>query len=358
MDLPELLGRVSDGIFAVNADWRCTFINEAGALLVGRAAKELVGHRIWATFPEIVGSSFERNYRLAFASQQPVFFEEFFAPLDAWFSIRTFPAPEGLTIYFQDITERKRVEELSEAANRQLLESEARRQSLLAALLRVQEEERARIAREVHDDALQALAAADLRLHVLRRVIHDAEATGRLDAAQEAVRIAIDRLRRLVFELEPAGLARRGLVEAIENHVAVLVEGAGLRTEVLGEDLLMLPYRARLMIFRIVTEAIAHAMDHPAVSSISVRVERDRPRAEVVLTVVDDGDETGIGAVDAPGNRDLTAVQEQVRALGGTLTVGPAYPRRRQTGNAAIFRLREDALLAIEDDREPRANRP
>jgi signal transduction histidine kinase len=344
MDMPDLFARVSDGIFAVNADWRCTFINAAGALLVGREASELVGYRIWDTFPEIVGSRFEQSYRLAFESQRSVIFEEFFAPLNVWFAIRVFPAPEGLTIYFQDVTERKRVEADSEAANQQLHESEVRRQALLGALLRVQEDERARIARDVHDDALQSLAAADLRLHVLRRVVVDAEATRRLDAAQAAVRMAIDRLRRLVFELEPAGLARRGLVEAIDNHLAVVVDGTGLRAEVLGGGLPTFPYRARLVVFRMVTNAIAQALDHASATMITVRLERDRASQELVVTVLDDGELTSGPA--------MTSVQEQLLVLEGTLTVGPASPDGPRPGNMATLRVREEALLRIEDDRE------
>lgn len=353
MELPEVLDRVSDGIIALDTAWHVTFCNAAGARLVGRSPEQLQGTVLWDAFPEAIGSTFESNYRLAMERQQPVDFEEYFPPLAAWFAIRAFPSPDGLTIYFQDRTERRRVDDAAGAATQELLQSEARRQALLGALLRAQESERARIARDVHDDALQALAAADLRLHVMRRAVLDPEATRRLDAAQDAVRVAIERLRRLVFELEPAGLGSRGLIEAIENHLAAVVEGTELHADVTGDDLPDLPYRARLVVFRTVTEAIAQAVDNGALRLLAVSVRRDRSGSDIVVTVTDDGEPLEFDRMSGDPGQRMAAVRDQVAALGGTLTFGPADPRRERPGNEATLRVREEALMGIESDREP-----
>lgn len=101
----ELLHSISDGFYALDPQWRFTFVNPAAERLLRRPAEEILGRSIWAAFPDIVGSTFDRRYRDAVASGHRVTFTEYYPPLDRWFDVRAHPSGSGLAIYFVDVTE-------------------------------------------------------------------------------------------------------------------------------------------------------------------------------------------------------------------------------------------------------------
>lgn len=104
------LDRMSDGVFALDADWRFTYVNEAALPVLSRAAGEelttetLVGREFWETFPEVVGTVFERKYREAMKTGEPLTVEEYYEPLDAWFEVRISPSDSGITVLFRSLT--------------------------------------------------------------------------------------------------------------------------------------------------------------------------------------------------------------------------------------------------------------
>ncbi|HZI18500.1 MAG TPA: PAS domain-containing protein, partial [Pyrinomonadaceae bacterium] len=110
----SILDRIADGFMAFDTEWCVTYINRQAAQLVSRLEKstdELTGRNIWEVFPDLVGSTAYEEYHRAMAEQVTVNFELYYPPLDSWFDIRVYPSPDGLSVYFQDVTERKRVEE-------------------------------------------------------------------------------------------------------------------------------------------------------------------------------------------------------------------------------------------------------
>jgi PAS domain S-box-containing protein len=116
-----ILDRMTDAFFAVDADWRFTYLNERGREIVCDAAgvdhtiDELVGTSIWELLPELETTEFGDYYHEAMETQEPVTFEAEYDPLSTWFEVRAFPSTEGLSVYFRDITERKeRIEELED----------------------------------------------------------------------------------------------------------------------------------------------------------------------------------------------------------------------------------------------------
>lgn len=101
----ELLTSISDAFYAVDRQWRFTFVNPAAERLLRRRAADILGRPIWQEFPDAVGSTFERAYREASASGRPVTFVEYYPPLDGWFDVRAHPSGSGLAVYFLDVTE-------------------------------------------------------------------------------------------------------------------------------------------------------------------------------------------------------------------------------------------------------------
>ncbi|WP_446400948.1 adenylate/guanylate cyclase domain-containing protein [Coleofasciculus sp. C1-SOL-03] len=103
----ELLESMTDGFFALDRQWRFTYVNQVGAQILQRQPDELLRQNIWDTFPDAVGSKFDRQYHKAMDQQSPVTFEAFYPTIRCWFEVRAFPSYEGLSVFFHDITQRK-----------------------------------------------------------------------------------------------------------------------------------------------------------------------------------------------------------------------------------------------------------
>ncbi|MBD1860863.1 MULTISPECIES: PAS domain S-box protein [Trichocoleus] len=106
----NILESVTDAFFALDRDWRFTYVNSQAEQILFRDRAELIGQRIWDQLPETVGSTFHREYHRAVSEQVTVHFEEFYAPLETWFEVQAYPYQDGLSVYFRDVTARKQAE--------------------------------------------------------------------------------------------------------------------------------------------------------------------------------------------------------------------------------------------------------
>jgi len=108
----NILARIKDGFVALDRNWYYTHVNvNAAKMLQREKSEDLIGKHIWTEYPEGVGQPFYKAYYQAFETQQPVYLEEHYEPWNRWFENRIYPSPDGLTIYFTEITERKLAEE-------------------------------------------------------------------------------------------------------------------------------------------------------------------------------------------------------------------------------------------------------
>ncbi len=121
--LGEILERVSDAVVALDRNWRYTYVNQRAAGLFGRRPEDLIGRHIWTEFPEGVGQPFHLAYEKALAEQVFVQMENYYEPWDRWFENRIYPSADGLSIFFHEITERKRAEQ-SSRQNAELLQAQ------------------------------------------------------------------------------------------------------------------------------------------------------------------------------------------------------------------------------------------
>ncbi|CAN5831051.1 hypothetical protein BH23GEM9_BH23GEM9_30100 [soil metagenome] len=112
----RILESITDAFFALDREWRFTYLNAEAEQLLQRSSEDLLGRTIWAEFPAAVGSRFENAYRTAVAEQQTVEFEEYFAPLQTWFEVRSYPSENGLSVYFRNVNERRAAEEALRAS--------------------------------------------------------------------------------------------------------------------------------------------------------------------------------------------------------------------------------------------------
>ena len=106
----EILESIRDAFYAVDHEWRLTYVNRQAEELWGRSREELLGKSIWGEFPAWAGSEFSRQIRRAMEERSTTTLETAFLVPGAWIAVRAYPSRTGLSVYFQDITERKQEE--------------------------------------------------------------------------------------------------------------------------------------------------------------------------------------------------------------------------------------------------------
>ena len=102
-----MIDRVGDAFFALDTDFRFTYLNEQAEALLERSRQELIGRVMWDEFPETVETQFPDGFYQAMDEQVPVSFEVYHTPLETWFEARAWPAENGLSVSMRDVTERK-----------------------------------------------------------------------------------------------------------------------------------------------------------------------------------------------------------------------------------------------------------
>jgi PAS domain S-box-containing protein len=105
------LERISDAFVSLDTDWCYTYMNKKAGEIFHRDPEAMVGKHIWTEFPEGIDQPFYKAYHKALAEQQYIQLEEYYSPYDRWFVNHIYPSPDGLSIYFRDVTERKKQEE-------------------------------------------------------------------------------------------------------------------------------------------------------------------------------------------------------------------------------------------------------
>ncbi len=120
--------RVTDAFFALDQQWNYTFLNGKAEEMHGRAAGELIGKNIWEEFPQVKEEPFYQSLQEAMRSQQPMRVELYSSTEKKWFEDFIYPSPEGVSVYYRDVTAQKNMERLlikSEQQYRSLVEQAA-----------------------------------------------------------------------------------------------------------------------------------------------------------------------------------------------------------------------------------------
>ncbi|HZL21518.1 MAG TPA: sigma 54-interacting transcriptional regulator, partial [Polyangia bacterium] len=106
--LTRILSRISDGFAALDREGHITFANDRALAIMGRGRDQLVGRHVWTEFPEMLGSPTHRAFLRAVGAQETTVFEELSARTGRWHEVRMYPSPSGVSVFFEDITDRKR----------------------------------------------------------------------------------------------------------------------------------------------------------------------------------------------------------------------------------------------------------
>jgi len=195
-------------------------------------------------------------------------------------------------------------------------------QEMSSRILTAHEEERKRIARELHDDTAQAITSILVRLRLLERSTEDAAVLKNVEELRELTSGALDSVRRMAMDLRPASLDDLGLVPALQSYaeqfsqstpiaVSVEVEGLGRR----------LPRDVELVLYRVFQEALTNVSKHASAKTALVQLKRQRN--EVTLVIEDDGDGFDPGEYNPTqgSGLGLFGMRERLTLVGGAVQV-------------------------------------
>ena len=119
--LGDTLESITDGFIGLDDEWRFTFVNIEAERLLTKTRDELIGRSVWDVFPEVMGTTADKELRRSATDRVSVEFEDFNPVLQRWFANKAYPmADGGMTVYFQDVTVRKAAEEGLRVSQEQL----------------------------------------------------------------------------------------------------------------------------------------------------------------------------------------------------------------------------------------------
>ena len=325
-------------IFVKDADdLKFVRFNKAGEALLGYSREELIGKNDYDFFPKSEADFFTSKDREVLASGRLLDIPE--EPIDTrgqgrrYLHTKKIPISdeEGRPRYLlgisEDITERKEAEAALKAHEEQLRGTLAQVRTLTGRLATVQEEERTRIARELHDELGVGLTCLKIDLTRLQATLRDATGARARKKAEDKIRSMVDQidatiaaLQRLVSELRPAVLDDLGLVAAIEWQCQDFQKRTGVPCAcVTSADEIDMDAGRATALFRICQEALTNVARHAQATATTVTLEgRD---GAVRLVVADNG--RGIPAHKVADRQSLgvLGMRERVSQCGGELSI-------------------------------------
>ena len=374
--LSQLLESTGEGIFGIDTDGCCTFINRAGAQQLGWAPAEVLGHNMHELahhthadgaqcgqhYPEPlcpIFNAFRRGLPCRIDTEH--FWRQDGTPFAVEYS--SYPIVEdgvvqGAVVTFVDISARRQAEDALRQAHAVLEQRVSERTQELSAALQqlreltayantVREDERTRIAREVHDELGSLLVALKMDVGWLDKRL--AEQQQREPEAAQAMRdtmrgkcqnmgrqieTAVDNVGRIITDLRPSILDHQGLWAALDWQAHAFVQSAELAlrwTMAIADDAPTLPEPSAIGIFRIFQEMLSNVGRHAQASTVTIDITASAQA--ITIAVQDNGRGADAAAFDAADAYGVMGMRERARHLGGTLQISS------QVGLGSTFRL-------------------
>ena len=325
--LADILDLAEDAIIVTERDRSITLFNQGAAKLFGYDPSEVLGkpidlllpERFWIAHSSSINTSThhsESTHRMAQRCEVVGLKKdgcEF--PAEASISLLSVGSRTTFTLIVRDITDRLRTE-------RQL-------QSLTAKLMTAQEEERRRIARELHDDINQrlALVAIDIGNMLSTPSTMTTQAQKTIQSLNQRLAKISDDVRRMAYKFHPSILDDLGLTAALKQMADEWSEKTGIETVVVGEAMAdPLPRDVASCLYRVTQESLANIMKHARAARVEVELTCDGQ--EITLSIQDTG--VGFDLKDAQTRHSglgLVNMRERVRSVQGRLDISSEQGR-------------------------------
>ncbi|TAM45816.1 MAG: PAS domain-containing protein [Gammaproteobacteria bacterium] len=356
--LELLLASTGEGIYGVDLDGRCVFINRAGAEILGYRPGQVLGRNmhdlmhhtradgshypvdecpIYQAFRQ--GESCRLDCDVLWRADGSHFHAEYSS-----YPIRDGDRIIGAVVTFVDVSERKHAEELLKRAHDELERRVAERtqeltdalaevartnerlRRLSAHLQTVREDERSRIAREIHDELGSVLVALKLDVGWLKtRLAAQPELVAKTASMAGLIDTAVTEVGRIITDLRPSILDHQGLWAALEWHAQEFLQATGLRggLELRIEPEAPAPDGALATgTYRIFQEILNNVARHANATAVEMRVSADA--RGLVIRVRDNGRGITLEHLRHPDAHGVLGMSERARHFGGRLAIGPA----------------------------------
>ena len=350
-----LLESTGEGIFGVDLAGRCTFINRAGAQMLGWRTEQVLGrnmHRLMhhthndgSAYPEAdcpIFNAFRQGLPCRIDSE--VLWRADGSSFSAEYS--SYPILDGGVVQgavatFVDITERKLAEELLRRARDELEQRvQARTQELSSAVAQlrdlsayletVREDERTRIAREIHDELGSLLVALKMDVDWLdKRLTERPELAGKCAGMGRLIDTAVDNLGRIITDLRPSILDHQGLWAALEWQAQEFTDGRAIEADIQFHVAAEVQAPAgpqgerwAIAVFRIFQEMLSNVARHAKARQVRIRLYVDGPPRPVLhLEVRDDGVGAERSAIEHRHSFGVMGMRERAGHFGGKLGI-------------------------------------
>ena len=356
--LELMLDSTGEGIYGIDLNGCCVFINRAGAALLGYRVDQVLGHNMHdlihhtrqdgSPYPAAccpIYTAFREGRPCRIDSEVLWRADGTGVPVEySSYPILDGTQIAGAVVTFVDISARKqheaqlrqahdalegrvaeRTRELSDALG-ELARSNERLRRLSAHLETVRERERSRIAREIHDELGSVLVALKLDLGWLHEQMPVGSAVqAKTRSMAGLIDDAVTEVGRIITDLRPSILDHQGLWAALDWHAQEFLEATGLRGELrieVGAGAPAPDDAVATAAYRIFQEILNNVARHANATAIDIRVSADAD--ELRLRVRDNGHGVTLEQLRHPGSHGVIGMSERARHFGGRLAIGPA----------------------------------
>lgn len=328
-ELKDIFERVTDGFVALDKNWCYTYVNKKGGEILRKEPEYLIGKNIWDIFSDPkTNAHFYKAYHKAMDEQKYVYFEDYFEPYDFWLENHIYPSQNGISIYFRDVTEQKK-------AQAELVKLNYRFRNLSAHLQNSREEERMKIAREIHDELGQGTTALKLNMSWLSKkyTSDDVDVKNRIDDTITLLNDMVKSIRRISQELRPSILDNLGLSAALEWFISEFEKRTGVKCTFENQlaDDSNLTNNVKTALFRICQESLTNVMRHSQATGVDCILLRKENK--IILTIHDNG--KGFDITQKTKSFGLLGMQERASMINGNLLI-ESGPNKGTTVQAEI----------------------
>ncbi len=314
----ELFDKANDAIWVHDFDGNILAANQQGARLVEHELKDLIGENV-STFLTPQGLKLAMNVK-----QQLLAGEEIIQPYEQTASKKD--GTEAIIMLTTSLVDYEGIPAFQNIARDVTKERQLQKNLRLYVrqITRAHEEERKRIARDLHDDSIQVLSVLSRRIDDLASgKANKVKVASQLEATREEIDKTLERMRFFIQDLRPPTLEYLGLTPALREVVSQLEQQAGIRAElrIKGTEQHFVP-EDELMIYRIAQEALRNIWKHSEGTKAEVTIEFNSDKT--TMTISDNGKGFEIdedpGFIQA-GKMGLAGMRERAELLGGSLTI-------------------------------------